>query len=538
MKPVDQTAAAIPTLKNESLKIFGIAVIIFLIALAVRYIGLKFDLPYYTHPDEIYIMSPLRTMSLNRTLDPGTYGYPAFPSFYSRYLVLNLISHIKFGMNYGEVYWRDPSLFYLASRFITAIHGALIPVVAWFIGRKFKQVNFSWVAAVLFTFYPAYILHSHYVTVDIPLTLHVMLVLLFCLEYLSTKRSCWSVLASVFVAVAALEKYPGILSAGIVLTAIAIRAISKDEKNNRLGWRFFIKTISLNLGVTLIAAVIIAPWLFINFDFAWKQILVEARPEHLGADGLGWGGNLFFYLKDFYSNSGLIISGFAVVGLIVTILMKDPVFLLLFFGGGYWIVMSKLSLHWTRWSLPMMTTPLFLAAIGLAFLWQKTKHKQLARVALATMVLAGLVPFVLKGMVTSVMLTWPDTRGAGLHYLQEHNMSEKNTLSEGYTPYNPNNVVELFKVDLSDPMGKEHIILSSSMYDRYLAEPDRYPAENEFYNRVRNQLELKKEFRPHPEPTSVPGQMEVLIEYLDRQLNGSEARFLKGPIIEIYTLTE
>ena len=104
MKPVDQTAADIPTLKNESLKIFGIAVIIFLIALAVRYIGLKFDLPYYTHPDEIYIMSPLRTMSLNRTLDPGTYGYPAFPSFYSRYLVLNLISHIKFGMNYGEVY--------------------------------------------------------------------------------------------------------------------------------------------------------------------------------------------------------------------------------------------------------------------------------------------------------------------------------------------------------------------------------------------------------------------------------------------------
>ena len=51
MNPVDQTAADIPTLKNESLIIFGIAVIIFLIALAERYIGLIFDFPYYTHPD-------------------------------------------------------------------------------------------------------------------------------------------------------------------------------------------------------------------------------------------------------------------------------------------------------------------------------------------------------------------------------------------------------------------------------------------------------------------------------------------------------
>jgi len=524
--------------KSGCWKNLSIALIIFLIALIVRYVGLKFGFPLLTHPDETYLMGPLIRMSLNHTLDPSTYIYPALPSFYSKHFVMKLLSQMEFGKPYSAVYWMDPFLFFFVSRLMTAIQGALLPVVAWFIGRKFKQVNFSWIAAVLFTFYPPFVLHSHYVTVDIPLTLYVMLVLLFSLNYISSKKNLWLVLACAMVSIAALEKYPGILSFGIIITSIAIRAFSKDEQGKSLGWRFFFKTIAWSLSISILAILVIAPSLFMNFETAWNQIVNEARPTHLGSDGLGWGGNLLYYLKDFYQNAGLIISLIAAVGLAAIIMIKDPVYLLLFFGGGYWIALSYLSLHHSRWSLPMMTTPLFLAAIGVSFLWQQTKHQKFARIALSVILLAGFVPFVLRGTVTSVMLTWSDTRNEALHYMEENNISNENTISEGYTPHNPNNKTDIYDFDIFEPGEKEYVVLSSLMFDRYQAEPDRYLVENAFYKQVRSNLVLIKQFQPDPVPNSVIDQLKTILEYLNRQLVNSNSQYLTGPKLEIYKLPD
>lgn len=534
----DDQSGSNPVVKPKHWSIFFAALIIFLIALIVRYIGLKFGFPLFTHPDEGYLMNALRDMSFNNTLDPGTYVYPAFPSFYSKFLFINMLSFKKFGGNYGWFYWRDPFFFYSASRLMTAIQGALIPVVAWFVGRKFKQINFSWPAAVLLIFYPPFVLHSHYVTVDIPLTLYVMLVLLFCLNYLSSNKNFWLVMACVMVSISAMEKYPGILSFEIVLASIGVQALSSHRQNNVSEWGFLLRTTASCLLLSVIAILVIALPLFRNFDTAWNQIVQEARPYHLGADGLGWGGNLLFYLKDFYTNSGLIISFLVAVGLVAVILMKDPAYLLLFFGGGYWIALSVMSLHHSRWSLPMMTIPLFLAAIGVSYLWQKTRYRKASRIALSIFMLAGFLPFVLKGTVTSLMLTWPDTRNEALRYMEGNDITDDNTVSEGYTPYNPNNKNDIFEFDIFNPGEKEYLVLSSFMGDRYAAEPDRYVAENVFYANVRSNLMLVKEFQADSEPTLIIDQLKVTFEYLNRQFRDSMPLFLSGPTLEIYKLPE
>lgn len=534
----DDQSGLNPVVKPKHWSIFFVAIIIFFIALIVRYIGLKFGFPLFTHPDEGYLMNAVRDMSFNQTLDPGTYVYPAFPSFYSKFLFLNIFSFLKFGGNYGWFYWRDPFFFYFASRLMTAIQGALLPVVAWFIGRKFKQIDFSWPAAVLFIFYPPFVLHSHYVTVDIPLTLYVMLVLLFCLNYLSSRKTVWLVMACVMVSIAAMEKYPGILSFGIVLVSIGVQALCSDKQNNVSKWRSLLKTSASSILVCAVVILVIALPLFRNFDTAWNQIVQEARPNHLGADGLGWGGNLLFYLKDFYTNSGLIISVLVSVGLVVAILMKDPAYLLLFFGGGYWIALSVLRLHHSRWSLPMMTTPLFLAAIGVSYLWQKTRHQKAGRIAFSIFIVAVFLPFVLKGTVTSLMLTWPDTRNEALRYMEENNITDEKTVSDGYTPYNPNNKNDVFSFDVTNPGEKEYLVLSSFMGDRYAAEPDRYVAENAFYAYVRSHLVLIEEFEPDPEPTLLIDQLKVVLEYINRQFRDSKPLLSSGPTLEIYRLQE
>lgn len=541
MEP-DYQSGSTPVGQSKRWRVFLTALIIFSVALVVRYIGLKFGFPLITHPDEGYIMNTVRGMSFNHTLDPGTYIYPAFPSLYSKLLFMNILSFIRFGENYGQAAAHDPFFFYFASRLMTAVQGALLPVVAWFIGRKFKQINFSWIAAVLFIFYPAFVLHSHYVTVDIPLTLFVMLVLLFCLNYLSSKKIFWLVTACLMVSIAAMEKYPGILSFGIIIASIAIQAFSGDKQNGGTKWRFLFKTTTYSLLLCLIAILIIALPLFWDIDTAfttaWRQIVQEARPDHLGSDGLGWGGNLLYYLKDFYTNSGLIISILVVVGLVAAILMKDPAYLLLLFGGGYWIALSVLSLHHSRWSLPMMTTPLLLAAVAVSYLWQKTRHLKAGRIALIICLAAGFLPFVLKGTVTALMLTWQDTRNEALHYMEENDITVDNTLSEGYTPHNPGNKNDIFAFDISNPGDKEYIVLSSFMGDRYAAEPDRYKAENTFYANIRSQLELVNVFQPDPEPALVIDQVKVIFEYLRRQITDSQSLLVTGPKLEIYKLQE
>ena len=526
------------TERSERWKVFLIALGIFDIALILRMVGLKFGFPLLTHPDEAYLMGTLRGMSADHTLNTGTYIYPAFPSLYVKLFVLNRLSFQKFGEVYGQVFWQDPFFFYYFSRLITAVYGALLPVVAWFIGRKYKKIDFSWLAAILFTFYPPFVLHSHYISVDIPLTLYVMLVLLFGLNYLSSDKKHWLVLASLMVSVAAMEKYPGILSFGILLVTIGVQAFKKYKKDSSFQWHFFWKTTAISLLVIIVGIALIGLPMIRNFDIAWKQIVQEARPDHLGSDGLGWGGNLLYYLGDFYVNAGLLICLLGVIGLAAVFLMKDPAALLLFFGGGYWIALSVLSLHHSRWSLPMMTTPLFLAAVGASFLWQKLKSRVVGKVAFAVLLLAGFVPFVLKGTVTSVMLTWQDTRNEALHYMEEYGMSEEMILSDGYTPYNPNNKNDIYEFDFSNPREKRFIIISSLMEDRYRREPERYLWENAFYDNIRIHSELIKDFLPDPEPSSVIDQVRVIFEYLDRQFRDSKAQFFTGPRLEIYKLKQ
>ncbi|NLO71519.1 MAG: phospholipid carrier-dependent glycosyltransferase [Porphyromonadaceae bacterium] len=451
---------------------------------------------------------------------------------------MNILSFLKFGMNYSWVYWQDPFFFFTAARWMTAIQGALIPVIAFLIGKKFKNNPFAFASALLFTFYPPFVLHSHYVTVDIPLTLYILLVLLFTINYLTTDKKFWLTLASVMATIATLEKYPGLLSIGIILVAIGIKAFKKDEQGNQLGWKFFFKTTLTSALVCILSVLVFAPQLLIHFDLAWKQIVNEARPTHLGSDGLGWAGNILYYFKDFYQNSGLFIFILVLIGLVAIILLKDPNYLLLMFGIGYWITLSVLALHHSRWSLPMIISPLFLAAFGVTKIWQLSEKKKVARIMVIVALTMVSLPFVLKGINTSIMLTWKDTRNIALNYMEENGIDPEITISDGYTPHYPNSKTDIFAFNIFEPNEKKYIVFSSIMGDRYAAEPERYIQENAFYATVRSNLELVHEFHPYPEPVTLIEHFQVILEYLNWQISKSESQFTRGPKLEIYRLPE
>ena len=513
-----------------------IPIAIYVIALSVRLIGLKFSFPLLTHHDERLVIDPLIEMSRNHTLDSGRYAKPDQFLYSVLFGYLNLLSKILFHRNFGWAYADDPLFFYFHARLVVAVFGSLIPVLAWKIGKLFKGVDFSLAAAFLTCFYPPYILHSHYITADVLSTVFSLAVILFCLLYLQKQKWVWLVLACVTVAINTMEKYPGILSYGIVLVTIGISAFFVNNENGKQKWRKFLGGILITLAIVALSMFIFAPHLFFKLDQVRAALTVEARSTHLGADNLSWLGNMLFYLQTFINASGWIVAAFAVVGLAFSILSRQPSMLLIFFGAGYWVALSKLGLHWERWSLPMMITPLMLAALGLTKLWGVIKRQKLTR--FLAIVFLGVFAFIyaLNGVTTSVLLTWKDTRVVALEYMSENDITQENSMSEGYTPFLPRIVQPIFDFDFDNPGQIHYVILSSNMYGRYEAEPDRYPTENAYYAGLRTKASLIAEFDSSPKPENPIEQLAVLKNYVKHLIKGTKTTDITGPTIQIYLL--
>ena len=509
---------------------------IYLVALAVRAIGLRFSFPLLTHHDERFIIDPLIEMSRNHTLDSGFYARPNQFLYSTLFGYLNLLSKVFFHKNFGWAYSENPLFFYFHARLLVAIFGATVPVLAWKIGNLFKTADFSLPAAFLTCFFPPYVMHSHYITGDILNTALSLLIILFCLLYLQKRKWVWIILACITVGLNTVEKYPGILSYGIVLVTLGISTFSLENKKIRIKWRPFLIGILITLAVVVLSMFIFAPHLFLKLDQVSQAIIIEAKPTHLGADNLSWLGNMLFYLDVFIDSAGWIVAVFAVAGLIFSIVSKEPAMLLLFFGAGYWVALSKLGLHWERWSLPMMITPLLLAALGLTKLWNAIKQHKLSKVL--AIVFLGMFAFIyaFNGLTSSVLLTWKDTRVAALEFMEKNDITQENSVYESYTPFLPRNLRTIFDFDLDNPGKVQFVILSSNMYRRYEAEPDRYASETAFYADLRAKASLLAEFGASPKPKNPLEQVHALGDYLLNLFWQTDTANTTGPTIQIYQL--
>ena len=333
------------------------------------------------------------------------------------------------------------------------------------------------------------------------------------------------------------EKYPGILSYGIVLVTIAIHAYKPNSQTSRLDLKYAFREILISISIVILAMFIFAPHLFFKLDQVRDILILEGRNTHLGADNLSWLGNMNFYIHVFIDNAGWIVSLFALAGILLTILSKQPAILLLYFGAGYWVALSKLGLHWERWSLPMMITPLLLAALSIAKVWSVIKHRKIINVlAILFFMVFGFI-YGLNGLTSSLVLDWQDTRVEALQFLTENGVTTENSISEGYTPFYARDVKTIFDFDFNDSGEIDYVILSSNMYGRFQSEPDRYLYQNTYYNNLRAEATLIAEFIPDKRPSKPKDQIVVLLDYLENLVRKTKTDYKTGPVIQIYQLS-
>ena len=155
-------------------------IVLFVIALALRLIGLSYGLPAVYNPDEVAIMS--RALSFAKgTLNPHNFLYPTF-YFYvlfawvGMYLGFLLVSgRVQSAAAARELYFTDPTGIYLAGRALSAVTGAATVVLVHRLGRSLTDGRAATAGAVFLAVAPLHVRDSHYVKHDVFATMLVVL---------------------------------------------------------------------------------------------------------------------------------------------------------------------------------------------------------------------------------------------------------------------------------------------------------------------------------------------------------------------------
>jgi len=508
---------------------------IFCFSMLIRIIGLMHGFPLLTHPDEAISLYPVLKMTSERWLNPGVFNRPDQIMSYLNLVYLNIISFIQYGEDFAIAFLKHTLNFYFYARILISFLGSLIPVLAYKIGKELKSGS-ALIIALVFTFFPSYTLHSLYITPDIPITLFTLVVMFFTIRYLNENNRKFIYFATVFAAINTAEKYPGLISLGIVFLGILINNLEHSELSIKARLFRLIKQVLIMTLVFIGVLFIVAPFLFIEYKNVIDALLFESRGTHLGADNLGWWGNLSFYIQSFSSWTNILTVIWVGLGIFTLFKSKDKVGYILFYGVFYSVIMSALSLHWERWALPMYITPLLLTSIGISFTWRQAKRvPKVKYIAIAIICVFFFYQLVFT-IYTPIKMSYLDTRVKALDYCHDHNITTENTIFEGYTPLYPQGPLTIFNINTKQSETVDYIILSSKMFDRFYSEPIRFEKQVTFYDSIRKEQQLIAKFEPSPQVSNIYDRVDDIDYSIKDFLDLLDETRYRGPVIEIYQI--
>ena len=506
--------------------------IIMLIAFFVRLNGINFGLPYLYDPDEHLFVDRSLQMIDQSSIDPNWFGVPASLTMYVlaiTYILLFLVGWMvgdyQTMQEFLQQYQHDPTIFYLSGRIGIVIFAVFSVLLVYLIARRMFDQRVGLIAALLLAVNPIHVEISRLIRPDIQMTFFILLVFWFSLNILSQRKTRDYVLAGFFLGIGIMSKYPAAVAVSIIIFAhfVTVKNIFGIRSHTKL----VISGLSCFLGIFASS-----PLFFFSPGLVYVGLSVEARPTHLSGTGGGLLVDFFFYI-DLITRYELIIGTlFLVIGVILLFRSKKKdAIILIIFPFLFIIAISALSLRWHRWVIPSIPFLLMITAYGLIettdFIVNKI-NKYVAFFVVIITIIATIAPITYSVLLTGNALVSPDTRDIGRDWMLANLPINSSILIEEYSPPIPfgyfnfyggyENDLTLLELDESDKfkvnwvigwhIGKinadrvvssevEYFILTS-VYERYILEPEQYPKEIENYETLLENGELIYEIKPIP----------------------------------------
>ena len=411
-----------------------IIVAVFTVAAVLRLVGLDWSLPNTGpfphvesfHPDEWTIAHAVGRLNIfDGQMNPHFFNYGSLYIYFVYLLALPQQLIDPAGWNDLSGGWITSV--HLLGRLCTVVLGVSTVVLVWALGRRMFRSMVGLVAAVILTLMPIHIMHSHFMSVDVPLAFWSTLSLFLMIKALDKGSLKWFVYASFVVGLATATKYgvgPALFAALFVL-AFTMRRRSRAK--------IFLRMQSWVLPVlaVVVGFFVGCPYAFFDPGTWWQHVSYELFQHARTGHGLVFidTGNGFWHhlVTNLPAALGWPLALLTFVAIGVTLMRvvarkrmssgnRDdrlsgnvgydamPQILLLVFATVYFVPLGCAQLRFARYLMPLMPLLALLTAkiiVDFCSLWRRNATPVF--VSIIGLVLIALVGLYTTGYALSIV---------------------------------------------------------------------------------------------------------------------------------------
>lgn len=395
----------------------------------------------------------------------------------------------------------------LLGRVVTALLDVGTVVLIFLLGRRIANNNTGLLAAVLLACNALHVRMSQYVLVDVPLTFFSLLTLLWTIDIIEKGQRYHFIKVGVALGLAASTKY----TAGLL--AVPVMVAAHWGAANRVGRVCTYRRLGVTAAVSLVVFVLLNPYSLLDFDAFWADFSYEH--EHMQVGHFGHDpsrSTAALYAGNLAWSVGIV--GVAGLWGVASCFRRRHVSSLLFYGWVvlYLVILSTWKMHGERYLMPAVPLVLLLGARAVTAI----EPKKFRTWAIAVFLMLYLLPqvYLLTDHYRSVSAI--DTRQRVGDWV-DANVARGSLIAIEHYSYYPDRLADdllLFRLPF-DIMHPDHfsglyalgwyenfdyVLVSSFIYQRYLANPDRFAKQLEFYRQLREKWQMVQHFRPHSGP--------------------------------------
>ncbi|MFT5193280.1 MAG: 4-amino-4-deoxy-L-arabinose transferase-like glycosyltransferase [Candidatus Promineifilaceae bacterium] len=488
--------------------------LIVLLAFALRYWTIDYDLPYIFHPDEPLPVAIAQRMLKTGDLNPHFYHWPPL------LIYLHLITYLPFfliGRLLGDFQtvhdilpplqvamgttWSPMPTTVLMGRMISLLAGSgTVLCVYVSTNRLFKNHASALLAAGMMAIAPTSVHLDRFIAPDSLATFFIVVVFVFAVGVYQKgdwKHYIW---AGLFTGFAAASKY----NAGLILPVVVLAHFLRTD------WKDWFSPKLISFGVISFAGFALAnPYAILDYPALLEGLSFNA--VHYATGHAGMEGDTFrWYLNFLTKTIGLIwlLAIATFVGGFFTSLRKE-ILLTAAFPVYYFLFIMRFIVRNDRTVMPLTPFLFMLAAVGLisllTYIRQKTLNTQWSNLTQVGWVLLFIGVFYIPAQMTLTQTNRRrvvDSRTTAREWIDDNLPEGSNIALESYSPFAS---VEKFSTDGYPRMidqspnwyvdqGYDYLIFGEGMYGRFYFEPERYPAEIEQYAAFFDQFEEVQTF--------------------------------------------
>jgi hypothetical protein len=479
--------------------------------------GVRGDLPWAYASDEGQSAVIAIRMAADGDPNPRWFGHPGSTFFYPLAAAFRIANAIDGG---GSPLARDPGLaariggdpgrYFVLGRLITVAYAVAALPILFLIGRRAWDDATALAGTWLALLSPLALEHAQMLRTDSAGLFFGLLALWLVLRLLDGPSLRAHVLAGLAIGAAVGTRYFLATLAPVLVLADAVlwwRAAGDAGERRRL-----LRAALAGLACIALGFVVTTPYFLLDLGTVLKNLTHEVRAEHLGADGLGFLGNL-----GWYATSALpatmpdLALALAVVEIARAAWRRDVRVLLIVVAIAAFLgAISTASLHWQRWLIQVL--PLFaLLAAGALLAGVRALSRRFRLGATATAVL-GVLAVVLLSLAPALAYTrfalaqgHPSTRVGAREWMIANLPAGSRVASDFYAaPLHDSPLQADYRFSLAAAhtledyraAGYDYLVVSDAIYGRYQREPRRYPDEVAFYARLFRSGRMVMRFTP------------------------------------------